>query len=240
MYHEFLYISGSKIDNFVPTAASWWRNLRLRKISAKAKVTPVEAGADFELADIAGNEQRLRNLIADFEHGCVDYTDPDIENGEWVMFEGRIGIAHLDDDPAGAVLFCQAEPLSVTTPRIVLHGSARNVATNPAASSQSHDRPGKYSVSVGATEQVVKALVDANGSDKTHGLRNLFKPSTKEPTDLEHNLGTYFREVACSPKFREFAPYLGGHARVSGVVHPPQVPFPIVLASPLYVRYERP
>lgn len=116
MYHEFLYISGSKIDNFVPAAASWWRNLRLRKISAKAKVTPVEAGADFELADIAGNEQRLRNLIADFEHGCVDYTDPDIENGEWVMFEGRIGIAHLDDDPAGAVLFCQAEPLSVTTP----------------------------------------------------------------------------------------------------------------------------
>ncbi|MFE2996152.1 SAVMC3_10250 family protein [Nocardia sp. NPDC059246] len=240
LYHEFLYLSDPKVKQFVPVKASWWQRMRMRKISAKAKFTPVEVGLDVDLADVVASEERIRQLIEYLEESSVDYTDIDIEPGQWVVFEGRIGIAHLDAPLVpGLALFCEAEPITVTTPRIMLHGSARHVASSRLAP-ETADRPGGYSVSLGATKEILEALFAARGSGTVRSLRHFLNPPANEDTDFRQNLTTFFREVACSADFREFAPYLGGHARVTGVVHPPQLPFPVVLASPLYMRYERP
>ncbi len=68
----------------------------------------------------------------------------------------------------------------------------------------------------------------------------LFDRATAAGEALPHHVGTLFREVAGTSSFLDAAPFLGGCARVTTVVRPPNLPFPVVLASPLYVRHERP
>ncbi|GAA3431797.1 SAVMC3_10250 family protein [Kutzneria kofuensis] len=244
MYHEFVYVSGEKVRNCVPMRTAWWQGLRVRKLGAGLKFSPVEASLDVEPTAIAEDDRRLGKLMEYLDGSGRYYTEPDVDRGEWVMFEGHIGMALVDTEPApGAVLFCEAEPLAVTTPRIVLHGSAQHLraSVSPTTGGAPPERRGGYSV---ATHANVARILDA--ASKAHraappgGLRRLFGGSAEDSTDLEQNLATYFREVACTAEYRDFAPYLGGHARITAVLRPPSLPFPVIMASPLYVRYERP
>jgi hypothetical protein len=161
-----------------------------------------------------------------------------------VMFDGRIGITHLDTPPAcGAVLFCEAEPLAVTTPRIVLHGSAHHVVTSasslPAGDPETCQDGGYSLPAATSVAEIIDAIGNARRPDRVRGLRQIFDRAAEVDSDLQQNLATYFREVVCTDNYREFSSYLGGHARVTAVLRPPRLPFPVVLASPLYVRYER-
>ncbi|MEV2224513.1 SAVMC3_10250 family protein [Nocardia vinacea] len=243
MYHEFIYRSGDKVQQFVPSKAWWWQRLRAKKVGAAMKISPVEASLEVEPSEVGSDDRKLRKLIGYLEESGRYYTDPGVGPGEWVMFDGRIGLAHVESPPErGGVLFCEAEPTSVMTPRIVLHGSGRHLvatASSPMPRDAEPNREGGYSLPTGAVDLIEK-LTDSRGRDRSRQFWQFLDRAGNENRDFHSNLATYFREVACTEEFRDFAPYLGGHARVTAVFHPPQLPFPVVLASPLYVRYERP
>ncbi|MEV6392460.1 SAVMC3_10250 family protein [Nocardia xishanensis] len=242
MYHEFVYLSGDKVQQFVPAKAWWWQRLRAKKAGAALKVSPVEASLEVEPSEIGGDERKLRKLIEYLEESGRCYTDEGVGPGEWVMFEGRIGLAHVESPPdRGGVLFCEAERADVTTPRILLHGSGRHLmaagrSTPPGGETETQ---GGYSLPTGAVDLIEK-LTGSGTEQRSRDFWLFFGRSDNEGHDFERKLSTFFQEVACTAEFRDFAPYLGGHARVTAVVHPRQLPFPVVLASPLYVRYERP
>lgn len=245
MYHEFVYVSDAKVRQFVPAKAAWWQGMRAKKLGAKLKFSPVEAALEVEPSEIAADTKKLHNLIRYLEESGRYYTEPDVIPGEWVMFDGRIGIAHVDTPPVqGAVLFCEAEPITVTTPRIMLHGSARHLEPGMAplpARDQGVGEDGGYSVPTpSCIAEIIGAINNPRSPDLVRRFRHVFDRSAHVNTELWQNLTIYFREVACTGNYREFSPYLGGHARITAVLRPPQLPFPVVLASPLYVRYERP
>ncbi|MER7246995.1 SAVMC3_10250 family protein [Kribbella sp. NPDC000426] len=243
MYHEFVYLSDEKVRQFVPIEAAWWRGLRAKKIGAGLGMTPVEASLEVEMAEVAGDDRKLPRLIRYLEESARYYTEPDLIPGEWVMFDGRIGIAHLDAPPAvGAVLFCEAAPITVETPRIILHGSARHFRPGTAldADTSTVRQAGGYSLPSGLAPILESANRAGRGRQHLGMLREVFNRSTTPDSDLNVNLTKYFHDVACSGEYLDVAPYLGGLARVTAVVDPPRLPFPVVVASPLFVRYERP
>ncbi|MFC8043923.1 SAVMC3_10250 family protein [Nocardia sp. NPDC057353] len=238
VYNEFAYCSSDKVRQFMAPKSHWWERLRATKVNAGLKVSPVEAALEVEPAVVGGDQRKLEKLVKHLEERGRYYTEPDVYPGEWVMFEGWIGLAHVEADPAaGGVLFCEAQPLTVATPRILLHGSGKHLQFAAAAAAE-HGRPGGYSLATGGIN-LLETLTAAHRAGAERTLRRLLD-RVADGTEPHRDLTTYFREVACGNEFRDTAPYLAGHARVTAVLRPPGLPFPVVLASPLYVRYERP
>ncbi|MEJ2856030.1 MULTISPECIES: SAVMC3_10250 family protein [unclassified Saccharothrix] len=242
MFHEYVYLSDAKVRQFIPADAPWWRRMRAKKLAGAAKVAGVEASLELEPSDIARKAELLNRLVEHITLTGRWYTDRDVRAGEWVFFEGRIGYQVTGPDPqAGAVLFCEAGEPTGATPRIVLHGSARHLVTGGAAPTRTAvaPTPGGFSEFDGA-KSVVEAVGRSAMSVPERTFWRLFDRSTATGDALPHHLRTLFREVAGTDSFLDAAPFLGGCARVTTVVRPPHLPFPVVLASPLYVRHERP
>lgn len=235
MYHEFVYVSGKKVRQFVPARPAWWRALRAKKVGASLKFMPVEVSLEAEPSEVGDDDRKLEKLMRYLEESGRYYTVPDVVPGEWIMFDGRIGFTSLDTPPVrGAVLFCESEPMTLTTPRIMLHGSAHHIVSS-IGPAQVPGAEGGYSLlTAGSVGEIIEAAGNARRSHMVGQL--LDRPDNGE---LYKYLTAYFRDVACSDEYRAFAPHLGGHAKVTAVLHPPDLPFPVILASPLYVRYER-
>lgn len=245
VYHEFVYVSGAKVRQFVPARPAWWRGMRARKLGVNLKFSPVEASLEVEPSEIGDDDRRLAKLMQYLETSGRYYTAPDVVPGEWIMFDGRIGITSVDTPPVrGAVLFCEAEPFALTTPRIMLHGSSHHMAPGvsptPAEGPVTGEDGGYSLLSADGVAAIIEAASNARRSERAHAFGAFLDRPAHENSELYQHLAAYFREVACVDEYRDFAPYLGGHAKVTAVLRPQDLPFPVVLASPLYVRYERP
>jgi hypothetical protein len=68
----------------------------------------------------------------------------------------------------------------------------------------------------------------------------LFDRTPAQAEALPRHLEVLFREIAGTDEYLASAPFLGGCAKVTRVVRSPRLPFPVVVASPLFVRHERP
>lgn len=233
VYHEFVYVSGKKVRQFVPARPAWWRSLRTRKVGASLKFMPVEVSLEAEPADVGDDDRKLERLMRYLEESGRYYTVPDVVPGEWIMFDGRIGFTSLDTHSVrGAVLFCEAEPMTLTTPRIMLHGSAHHIVSSIGPTRAA---AAEYSLlTAGSVAEIIEAASHARRSRMVGQLLD-----GAEHGQLYKYLTAYFHDVACTDEYRAFAPHLGGHAKVTAVLHPPDLPFSVILASPLYVRYER-
>lgn len=243
MSHQYVYLSDAKVRQFIPDDVPWWRRMRAKKMAGGAKVSGVEVSLELEPEELGRRADLLNRLIEEVALSRW-YTEPDVHAGEWVFFDGRIGYQVTGPDlHSGAVLFCEAGDLTGTTPRILLHGSARHLIVTggpaPARTTALAPAPGGFSEYDGA-KSAVEAVGRSSMSAPERAFWRLFDRATASGEALPQHVGTLFREVAGTDAFWDAAPYLGGCARVTTVVRPPNLPFPVVLASPLYVRHERP
>lgn len=248
VYDEYVYLSDDKVAQFIPRDVRWWSKIRAKKFTGKAGIGGFEASAEFESVDLArmgGHLDKLERHILEFSRW---YEEQDLVPGNWVSFEGRIGCQVTDRDPArGAVLFCQAGSLDEPSRRIVLHGSAEHLvratpANQTASSGLARSNPG-YSRSDGLP-LILEAVGDAALPDTEQTFWRTFSSppgrSTPALDTLPQRLETLFTDIVGTETYLECAPYLGGCARVSRVVNLPTLPFDVVVASPLFVRYQRP
>jgi hypothetical protein len=241
MFDEYVYLSNRKLRQFLPSDPSWWSRIRAKKLGGKA--AGVEVSLEFEPAEVAVSEARLRKVSDYIEEISRPYEDPGLTAGEWVYFEGRIGYQPLD---GGAVLFCQSGELTPGGNRIVLHGSADNLvgvgggAVSTVASAGGHSNPGS------ATSVLEAALgrVDPLDVADRRFWRRFTDNAPSAPfggyESLTRHVEKLFSEVAGTDWFHNYSPFLAGCARVTAVVESTALPFDVVVASPLFVRSARP
>jgi hypothetical protein len=238
MFNEYVYLSDAKLRQFGPSDASWWSRMRIKKITGKARIGPVETTVEIEASDVARSEADVQKLIEHLSADARWYREDGLIPGTWVYFEGRIGSRSLPD---GGVLFCEAGKPDKTATRILLHGSAKHLAgVTPAAVPR---EPGMHSHIEAASSVVESALanVSLTGSERAFwGAFGRRESRVPGPVDLAAHVSKVFREVACTDEYFESAPYVGGCARVSAVLRPPGLAFGVVVASPLFVRSTRP
>ncbi|SFR22902.1 hypothetical protein SAMN04488564_106407 [Lentzea waywayandensis] len=236
MFNEYVYASQNKVRQFVPVDESWWSRLRVRKIAGKVRVAPLETSVELEPVGATLSDGDLEQLVEHLSAESRWYRDDDLIPGTWVHFEGRIGCQAL---PEGAAIFCEAGGLEKTTTRIMLHGSAANLlGTTPSVAPEGS----RFSHFGAASSVVESALANAAlpvGEQKFWGPFGRSRGQVPGSALAEH-VGTLFREVACHDWYYDESPYLAGCARVSAVVRPQELPFAVVVASPLFVRHSHP
>ena len=124
---ELIYVSSSKLAQFIPIEQSRWRRLRLRKLVAGFSAGGAKLEVETETADI----NRLAAVIRELEESARWYEDDLVMPGEWVFFEGKLAfvrtqafegeLGSVDD----GVLFFDSPRRG--HPRLLLHGSARHL-----------------------------------------------------------------------------------------------------------------
>src|ERR1022692_3865133 len=93
---EFIYISDRKLTQFMPDAPPpWWRRRPLR---AEVKTPIGSVGFDTEDTSVEDvSTRRLYQATRHLEEHARWYEDPDLEAGEWVFFEARLGYQVIDE-----------------------------------------------------------------------------------------------------------------------------------------------
>lgn len=243
MLNEYVYLSNDKVRQFLPAEQSWWSRIRTKKFGAKASMGGIGLSVEVEPSEDAATTARLGQAIARIEEDGRWFEEPDLEPGHWVFFEARIGYQALDE---GAVLFCQSGELKASQNRIVLHGSATNLvgttssATPSAAWAGGHSNPG----SAASVLEAALARPDTLKATERQFWRRFTNNAPQRQfaghESLSQHVGTLFTEIACTDSFRNYSPFLVGCARVTTIVQPGPLPFSVVVASPLFVRRERP
>jgi hypothetical protein len=242
VFNEYVYMSDDKVREFIPRDLRWWSRLRAKKLTGRAGVAGVGATLELEPADLARSAKQLEKIEEYISEHAPWYTVPDLKPGDWVLFEARIGYQVTDRDPAGgAVLFCQAGRRDDPARRIFLHGSASNLVGQPAATASGESGGYGYS-SPGGFSLALEAFT---GPQPERSFWQRFTTSATTPVrfdqgSLPHHLQSYFENVACTDWFWDQAPNLGGWARITTIIDLPTLPFDVVVASPLFVRHQRP
>jgi hypothetical protein len=250
---EYVYLSDAKLRQFIPTDVRWWSRMRTRKASGSVGMGGTRASLELEPTDLARSAVQLSKVVKHISEYGRWYEEPGLVAGDWVFFEGRIGWQVIDQDPApGAVLFCQIVQPDTENQKIVLHGSVAHLIGLPSAPEQGtgtpRSNPSMATLLRYSNPASFPSILEwASTSVLPRSERTFWRLLNKTPRTAQHgseglrqHLTILLDYVANSDWFLSTAPYLNGCARVTAVVKPADRPFAVVIASPLFIRHQRP
>ena len=236
---EYVYISDTKLREFIPKDPGWWMRGRVRNVRAEIGAGPAKAGVDIDFATdrLISQFVRLGKVERQVSRVATSADDPGLIPGDWVFFDGRIGCHVVDIEPKpGAVLFCQVP--SARRRSVLLHGSAIHLMDRRQASEATAVVPVAFS----ATEEVPRIMHDATADTADafgrvwYGLK---EQGTGTLDGLVADLTDFYAFVVKADWFLASAPFLAGFALVSAIV-----PLPdgteVLIGSPLFIRRARP
>jgi hypothetical protein len=250
---EYLYLSSEKLRQFLPPRdqQQWWRRLRVRKTAASVGAGPAKLDVELEHR---GPEQlaehQLRRVVDGLDERCAWYEEP-VAAGDWVMYEGRLGIHALPDGPAaGAVVFYDVNRPAGAR-RALLHGSATHLlggrAPHPADGSRASGSRPAGGFSAGEHVPVVvhaahDALAPRRNAAPWAALARVLRrdPGAPAPDELGGHVAAVFAAVDASTWYTATAPYVAAVVRVTAVLPASATGVETLLGSPLFVRSVRP
>ena len=235
---EYVYVSGVKLEGFMPTD-HWWQRGRVRNVRAEIGVGPAKVGVDIDLEteQLISRSVPLGQVERQVSRVATSVDDPGLMPGDWIFFDGRIGCHVVNIEPKpGAVLFCQIP--SARRRSVLLHGSAIHLKDRRQASETTTVAPIVFS----ATEEVPRIIREAAaGTADAFGRVwcGLKEQGTSTVAGLVADLADFYAFVVKTDWFLASAPFLAGFALVSAIV-----PLPdgteVLIGSPLFVRRARP
>jgi len=122
---EFVYLSTVKLSQFQAEGVPWWQRVRLRS----AQISTLVGGAAVERVERSNETDqaaKLERIVSTVEESARYFTEPDVEAGDWVQFECRMGyrVIEVEHGLVGATVVFLNEPADV---RLLLHGSAEHL-----------------------------------------------------------------------------------------------------------------
>lgn len=118
---EVVYLSDSKLRQFLPLRGKWWPLLGRVHVS-----TPL-GGADLEQRTPdteADRVRRLQKVVKQIQQEACRFTEPDIRAGQWIEFQAPLHHLVPHGEFAGLLLFLTPAATEPDMPRLLLHGSA--------------------------------------------------------------------------------------------------------------------
>lgn len=242
-YREYVYLSNDKVRQFQLEDDAWWRRIKLRKIGAKVAApapTVAEFSAEIEIRD----QQKADQVEQDVIDGSR-WFEEDVTAGDWVLFEGRLGLLVLNYGPAaGAVVFAQVGAEPGATRRLVLHGSARHLAGRPASvpaavpgpAVAGGDRP--YS-SPPELPGIISAVAEDLGVTERSRWQDVLATVQRgriPPNDAGAQLVGVLEHLDRQPLFAATARSVCAVARVTALLPYPPAGGDVLVATPLVVR----
>ncbi|MCX4825571.1 SAVMC3_10250 family protein [Streptomyces sp. NBC_01142] len=247
---EFIYLSDSKLGQFVPKPHRFARPGALR-------VTTPLGGLDVEPPAADSDHARLRHLrrvVKHLDRAARWFTEPDLRPGQWVRFEAPLRCVTLKGEYQHMVLF--ADPFADDEPgydreagfRLLMHGSIRHLIGH---TPQSVEGPDLESFGGGASYgetfvtdagHVVRALAverDPTADESPDGVL----PHAPAFTASE-GVRALLSALHAGPGPMRTAAWMRGYARVSAQFAPGAAASgagfrrsPCLVASPLSVEY---
>lgn len=237
---EYIYISDTKLEGFIPKDPGWWLRGRVRHVRAEVGAGLAKAAVDVDtdstdrlIAQIVklGKVERHVSRIA------TSVDDPGVMPGDWVFFDGRIGCHVVDLEPKpGAVLFCQVP--STRDRSVLLYGSAVHLKDRR----QPADLPATMPIPFSATAEVPRIIRQA-AADTADAFGQLWHGLKAQPTatmaGIVGDLTDFYTFVVRTDWFLASAPFLAGFALVTAIVALPDGT-EVLIGTPLFVRRARP
>lgn len=247
--HEYIYLSQKKVSQFVPADRPWWRRLREKKLAAGVGVGVAKLDVELEHRDPEQlTDAQLEKVLETIDERSSWYEEQ-AGAGDWVVFEGRLGIHVVDEGPAaGAVLFYGLAE-HPTARRVLLHGTSTNLSTPPVplapAAAAAVRPPGGFSgaeafpLVVRAAEQAM-APAEEGLWQTLAGLLRRSARSNPLPGEVNEQVTALFGHIDGSEWHTATAPYAVSVLRVTALLRPPGSAFETLVGSPLFVRSVRP
>ena len=195
-------------------------------------------------------EYQLRQVVDGLDERCAWYEEP-VAAGDWVVYEGRLGIRAVTAGPAaGAVVFYDvARPAGAR--RALLHGSAVHLLGGRAEPVDSRSEasvprpPGGFSAGEHVPVVVHAAhglLVPRPNAAPWATLVRLLRrgPSAPVPDELGDHIAAMFTMVDASTWYTATAPYVAAVVRVTALLPASEAGVETLVGSPLFVRSVRP
>ncbi|SDL39089.1 SAVMC3_10250 family protein [Streptomyces indicus] len=236
---EFVYVSDGKLSQFVAEPR------RFKRTSTVRLNTPV-GGFDLEAptGDTGRDRQRRFQQIDKHLDACAQwFADPEIQPGQWVVFEAPLHCVTLPGDFQHMVLFADPAPgqdpdyEQETGCRLLLHGSTRHLLGYSSATADGAELEGIQSI--GASFGI-KFLTSAGQA--ASALSTQHDPvADGAPTPPSQFTGSAVHDLMAVVD-RTYGPmsatpWMYGYARVTVVLPATDTTARCVVASPLSVEY---
>jgi hypothetical protein len=242
---ELVYLSDSKLEQFLPELRSFWPR---PKVNIKSPI--LEIG--MEPTDDA-EKKRLKHLarvLAEIERSARWFTEPDITTGQWVHFEAPVNYLTVNIDHQDVVFFADRGTASKDYPtggavRLLLHCSAKHLITGRA--------PVRVSRPAGELVEVydIHESASRGGWFTIDTVEHLLQKLRYYPQPADTRRAELLERTPRLPGaisrllraidgrvFPETAAWMAGYARISANLTDGDKRY--VVASPLYVEYATP
>jgi hypothetical protein len=242
---EYVYISDTKLREFIPRDRGWWLRGRVRNVRAEIGAGPAKAGVDIDLDTdrLISEGLRVSRVLQmgkaerHVSRVATSADDPGLLPGDWIFFDGRIGCHLVDIEPRpGAVLFCQVP--SARRRSVLLHGSAIHLMDRRQPGEPAAAVPIAFSAQ-GEVPRIMREAT-ANTADAFGRVWHALKEREAGPVSgLAADLADFYAFVVKTDWFLASAPFLAGFALVTAIVALPDGT-EVLMGSPLFVRRARP